>query len=122
MVYSIGVKELWEVPKGRLPRGAVIHTMGYPLDTRTFGGGFIYGFTDERISVGLVVGLDYHDPFLDPHALFQQLQGAPAPEGDARGREDGALRGAHDQRGRLVLDPAALRRRRAPGRGRRRAI
>ena len=77
MVYSIGVKELWEVPKGRLPRGAVLHTMGYPLDTRTFGGGFVYGFTDERISVGLVVGLDYHDPFLDPHALFQQFKEHP---------------------------------------------
>jgi electron-transferring-flavoprotein dehydrogenase len=77
MVYSIGVKELWEVPKGRLPRGAVLHTMGYPLDTRTFGGGFVYGFTDERISVGLVVGLDYRDPFLDPHALFQQFKEHP---------------------------------------------
>ena len=44
--------------------------------SQTFGGGFIYGFTEDRISVGLVVGLDYRDPFLDPHALFQQLQGA----------------------------------------------
>lgn len=73
-VYSIGVKELWEVPKGRLKRGAVLHTMGYPLDSHTFGGGFIYGFTDELISIGLVVGLDYRDPFLDPHGLFQRLK------------------------------------------------
>jgi electron-transferring-flavoprotein dehydrogenase len=73
-VYSIGVKELWEVPKGRLARGAVVHTMGYPLDQRTFGGGFIYGFTDEWVSIGLVVGLDYPDPFLDPHALFQSFK------------------------------------------------
>ena len=77
MVYSIGVKELWEVPKGRLPRGAVIHTMGYPLDTQTFGGGFVYGFTEERIALGLVVGLDYKDPFLDPHALFQSFKEHP---------------------------------------------
>src|SRR5262249_15186060 len=77
MVYSIGVKELWEVPKGRLPKGAVIHTMGYPLDAQTFGGGFVYGFTEERISLGLVVGLDYKDPFLDPHALFQKLKEHP---------------------------------------------
>ena len=76
-VYSIGVKELWEVPKGRLGRGAVVHTMGYPLNQRTFGGGFIYGFTDEWISIGLVVGLDYHDPFLDPHALFQSFKEHP---------------------------------------------
>ena len=77
MVYSIGIKELWEVPKGRLPKGAVIHTMGYPLDARTFGGGFIYGFTEERVSLGLVVGLDYHDPFLDPHGLFQAYKRHP---------------------------------------------
>src|SRR4030095_3891335 len=64
MVYSSGVKELGEVPRGRLPKGAVIHTMGYPLATETFGGGFVYGFTEERISLGLVVGLDYKDPFL----------------------------------------------------------
>ncbi len=76
-VYSIGVKELWEVPNGRLAKGAVIHTMGYPLDDHTFGGGFIYGFTEERISIGLVVGLDYRDPFLDPHALFQKLKQHP---------------------------------------------
>jgi len=77
MTYSIGIKELWEVPKGRLRPGAVIHTMGFPLDSRTFGGGFLYGFTEDRIAIGLVVGLDYHDPFLDPHALFQKLKEHP---------------------------------------------
>ena len=81
MVYSIGIKELWEVPAGRLAKGGVIHTMGAPLDTRTFGGGFIYGFTDTLVSVGLVVGLDYHDPFLDPHALFQQFKEHPLLRG-----------------------------------------
>ncbi len=73
-VYSLGVKELWEVPAGRLKKGAVLHTMGYPLDSHTFGGGFVYGLTEERISIGLVVGLDYRDPFLDPHALFQRFK------------------------------------------------
>jgi electron-transferring-flavoprotein dehydrogenase len=76
-VYSIGVKELWEVPKGQLRKGAVLHTMGYPLDSHTFGGGFVYGFTDELVSVGLVVGLDYRDPFLDPHGLFQRYKEHP---------------------------------------------
>jgi electron-transferring-flavoprotein dehydrogenase len=80
-VYSIGVKELWEVPRGRLPRGGVVHTMGYPLNHSTFGGGFIYGFTDEWLSIGLVIGLDYHDPFLDPHGLFQQLKEHPYVRG-----------------------------------------
>jgi electron-transferring-flavoprotein dehydrogenase len=77
MVYSIGIKELWEVPKGRLAAGAVMHTMGYPLGGRTFGGGFIYGLSDEKIVIGLVVGLDYHDPFLDPHGLFQRYKEHP---------------------------------------------
>jgi electron-transferring-flavoprotein dehydrogenase len=77
MVYSIGIKELWEVPAGRLKAGAVIHTLGAPLDSRTFGGGFVYGFSDTLVSVGLVVGLDYHDPFLDPHALFQRFKQHP---------------------------------------------
>jgi electron-transferring-flavoprotein dehydrogenase len=77
MVYSIGIKELWEVPAGRLAKGAVIHTMGFPLDSHTFGGGFVYGFTETRVSVGLVVGLDYRDPFLDPHALFQRFKEHP---------------------------------------------
>jgi electron-transferring-flavoprotein dehydrogenase len=76
-VYSIGVKELWEIPKGRLAKGAVIHTMGYPLDSHTFGGGFIYGFGEHRIAIGLVIGLDYRDPFLDPHGLFQKLKQHP---------------------------------------------
>ena len=76
-VYSIGVKELWEVPKGRLAAGAVIHTMGYPLDSHTFGGGFIYGFDETRVSLGLVIGLDYRDPFLDPHGLFQRFKEHP---------------------------------------------
>ncbi len=77
MVYSIGIKELWEVPKGRLAKGAVLHTMGYPLAASTFGGGFVYGFGEDRISLGLVVGLDYKDPFLDPHGLFQRFKEHP---------------------------------------------
>ena len=85
MVYSIGIKELWEVPAGRLKKGAVIHTMGAPLDTATFGGGFVYGFTDTLISVGLVIGLDYHDPFLDPHALFQRFKEHPLLKGMLEG-------------------------------------
>ncbi|MEO8502068.1 MAG: electron transfer flavoprotein-ubiquinone oxidoreductase [Vicinamibacteria bacterium] len=77
MVYTIGIKELWEVPKGRMRMGEVIHTMGEPLGWETFGGGFIYGLTDTQISVGLVIGLDYKDPFLDPHGLFQKMKAHP---------------------------------------------
>src|SRR5262249_54324668 len=66
-----------EVPQGRLAKGAVAHTMGYPLDSHTFGGGFLYGFAEDRVSIGLVVGLDYRDPFLDPHGLFQKMKEHP---------------------------------------------
>jgi electron-transferring-flavoprotein dehydrogenase len=77
-VYSIGVKELWEVPDGRLPAGTVIHTLGFPLDTKTFGGGFIYAMKGNLVSIGLVVGLDYQDPRLDPHREFQRFKTHPA--------------------------------------------
>lgn len=73
-VYSVGIKELWEVPAGRLSAGTVIHTLGYPLDWRTFGGGFIYALSDTLLSVGLVVGLGYEDPRFDPHLQFQRFK------------------------------------------------
>lgn len=71
-VYSIGIKELWEIPEGRILPGTVIHTLGFPLDSRTFGGGFIYGTSQNQVSIGLVVGLSYENPSLDPHAEFQR--------------------------------------------------
>jgi electron-transferring-flavoprotein dehydrogenase len=77
-VYSVGVKELWQVPAGRMNAGDVIHTMGWPLDMQTFGGGFIYGMKDDIIDIGLVVGLDYRNPTLDPHHEFQRFKTHPA--------------------------------------------
>ncbi len=70
-VYSLGVKELWSVPEGNIEEGQVYHTMGYPLENDEFGGGFIYGLSNNRVALGLVVGLDYKDPTLDIHALMQ---------------------------------------------------
>jgi electron-transferring-flavoprotein dehydrogenase len=77
-VYAIGVKELWEIPAGRVQPGEVIHTMGWPLDTSTFGGAFLYGMSETLLIVGLVVGLDYKNPLLDPHEEFQRLKTHPA--------------------------------------------
>ncbi|MGA7616069.1 MAG: electron transfer flavoprotein-ubiquinone oxidoreductase [Thermoanaerobaculia bacterium] len=77
-VYSLGVKELWELPDDRFPAGKVIHTMGWPLDMQTFGGGFIYGMKDRVVDLGLVVGLDYRNPTLDPHHEFQRWKLHPA--------------------------------------------
>lgn len=80
-VYSVGVKELWQVPAGRIAAGDVIHTMGWPLDMQTFGGGFIYGMKDDIVDIGLVVGLDYKNPTLDPHHEFQRFKTHPVVRG-----------------------------------------
>jgi electron-transferring-flavoprotein dehydrogenase len=73
-VYAIGVKEVWDVPKQRQSNGWVFHTMGWPLRAEEFGGGFIYNMADGRVSIGLVAGLDYHDPRFDPHTRFQEFK------------------------------------------------
>ncbi|HEU5182670.1 MAG TPA: electron transfer flavoprotein-ubiquinone oxidoreductase [Candidatus Polarisedimenticolia bacterium] len=76
-VYSTGVKELWSIPAGRGIHGLVSHTMGFPLDNSTFGGGFLYGLSEDRLAVGLVVGLDYRNPTLDLHHEFQRFKQHP---------------------------------------------
>src|SRR5438270_1923394 len=76
-VYSIGVKELWELPDDRYPAGRVTHTLGYPSDAHTYGGGWIYGMQNSIINLGYVTGLDYQDPLLDPHAEFQWFKEHP---------------------------------------------
>ena len=77
-VYAVGIKELWQVPAGRLAPGHVIHTLGAPLPFDTFGGGWIYGMNGDIIDIGLVTGLDYADPTTDPHNLFQKMKLLPA--------------------------------------------
>ena len=70
-IYSLGCKELWSVPEGNILPGEIYHTMGYPLNMHEFGGGFVYGLKDNKVAVGLVVGLDYEDPTFDVHDAFQ---------------------------------------------------
>jgi len=72
--YGTGVKEVWKLATGRVAPGTVYHLMGYPLDARTYGGGWLYGMSEDRISLGLVVGLDYRNPYTDPHKLFQMMK------------------------------------------------
>jgi len=69
------------VPAGRLAPGTVMHTMGYPLRFEEFGGGFIYAMPDGQVSIGFVVGLDYHDPLFDPHMAFNRFKQHPAIAG-----------------------------------------
>ncbi len=76
-VYSIGVKELWEAPEGRIAPGFVAHTMGWPVPASMYGGGWLYGMQANRVSVGLVIGLEYADPLFDPHEAFQKYKTHP---------------------------------------------
>ncbi|MEM9293001.1 MAG: electron transfer flavoprotein-ubiquinone oxidoreductase [Acidobacteriota bacterium] len=76
-VYALGIKEVWEVQPGKIAPGEVIHSMNWPLGFDTFGGGFIYGMADNQVIVGLVVGLDYRNPHLDPHQEFNRLKTHP---------------------------------------------
>ena len=76
-VWALGIKELWEVPPGRIEPGTVIHTAGWPLTMDQFGGGWLYAMPEGRISLGLVSGLDYSDPRFDPHEAFQRYKTHP---------------------------------------------
>ena len=75
--YGMGVKELWEVPAGRIAPGEVIYTMGWPLTSNEYGGAWIYGGKDNVVSLGFVTGLDYPDPRLDPQHVLQEFKKHP---------------------------------------------
>jgi electron-transferring-flavoprotein dehydrogenase len=74
--YGLGVKEIWEVKSGHCP-GKVSHTIGWPLDRSTYGGSFIYHWGKNLVSIGLVIGLDYKNPFLDPFKELQRFKHHP---------------------------------------------
>ena len=76
--YAIGLKELWEVAPGRHRPGLVLHTVGWPLDSATYGGSFLYHLEERQVAVGFVVGLDYKNPFLSPFEEFQRFKTHPA--------------------------------------------
>ena len=76
--YGLGLKELWQLPEGRVRPGLIQHSVGWPLDTRTYGGSFIYHLSENRVYVGFVVGLDYEDPRLSPFEAFQQFKHHPS--------------------------------------------
>ena len=71
------MKELWELPAGRVAPGEVIYTMGYPLTFHEYGGAWIYGSKDNLVSLGFVTGLDYRDPRLDPQRVLQEFKKHP---------------------------------------------
>ena len=77
-VYGLGIKEVWEIAPEKHQPGLVMHTAGWPLDTQTYGGGFLYHMDQRQVSVGFVTGLGYSNPFLSPFEEFQRFKTHPA--------------------------------------------
>lgn len=75
--YGIGLKEVWEVLPEKFERGRVSHSIGYPLSEGTYGGGFMYHFSENLVSVGMVLGLDYKNPYISPYEEFQKMKTHP---------------------------------------------
>lgn len=76
--YGLGIKELWEIPAELHRPGSVTHTIGWPLDLQTYGGSFIYHYGENLLSIGFIVGLDYHNPYLNPYEEFQRFKTHPS--------------------------------------------
>ncbi|MBX6368403.1 MAG: electron transfer flavoprotein-ubiquinone oxidoreductase [Rhodospirillales bacterium] len=76
--YGIGIKELWEVAPEKHKPGSVTHTIGWPLDARTYGGSFLYHLENNQVAVGFVVGLGYENPWLSPFDEFQRFKTHPS--------------------------------------------
>lgn len=80
--YGIGVKEVWRIPKEKHQAGLVQHTLGWPLQRslmdKTFGGSFMYHMEDDLVQIGVVVGLDYENPYINPYEEFQRFKTHPA--------------------------------------------
>ena len=79
--YGIGLKELWEIDPAKHKPGLVIHTAGWPLDSSTYGGSFLYHLENNQVAVGYVVGLAYQNPYLSPFEEFQRYKTHPAIRG-----------------------------------------
>ena len=76
--YALGVKELWEIDPAKHQSGLVVHTAGWPMDSATYGGGFLYHLENNQVTLGLVTGLDYANPYLSPFEEMQRWKTHPA--------------------------------------------
>lgn len=76
--YGIGIKEIWEIDPAMHKPGLVVHTAGWPLDNKTYGGSFLYHLENNQVAVGYVVGLSYENPYLSPFEEFQRYKTHPA--------------------------------------------
>ncbi|MBI4694730.1 MAG: electron transfer flavoprotein-ubiquinone oxidoreductase [Gammaproteobacteria bacterium] len=93
-VYGIGIKELWEIKPEHHQPGLTLHTAGWPMDMKTYGGSFLYHFEENLVSVGFVVGLNYENPYLSPFEEMQRYKMHPA----IRGMFEGGRRLAYGAR------------------------
>jgi len=75
--YGLGLKEVWEIDNSLFENGLVMHTVNWPLDTKTYGGSFMYHMNENQIHIGFVVGLDYKNPYLNPYQEFQRFKTHP---------------------------------------------
>ncbi len=75
--YGLGIKEIWEIPAEKHHRGRVVHTVGWPLDNATYGGSFIYHLSANRVALGIVIGLDYKNTWLNPFDELQRFKTHP---------------------------------------------
>jgi electron-transferring-flavoprotein dehydrogenase len=75
--YGIGIKELWEVDPAKHKPGTVVHTVGWPLTSDVYGGSFLYHLSENLVAVGLIVGLDYSNPYLSPFDEMQRFKTHP---------------------------------------------
>ncbi len=85
--YGIGLKELWQLPEGRVEPGLIQHSVGWPLPNQIYGGSFVYHLDKNRVAVGFVCGLDYKDPNFSPFEAFQQFKHHPTMHAFLEGGE-----------------------------------
>ena len=85
--FALGYKELWQLPPGRVQPGRIEHALGWPVDSKTYAGSFLYHLDQDRVYVGYIVGLDYQDPRLKPFEAFQQYKNHPSVKGLLEGGE-----------------------------------
>jgi len=76
--YGLGIKELWEIDPAKHQPGRVVHTAGWPLDSQTYGGAFLYHLPDNQVTLGFITGLDYSNPWLSPFEEMQRWKTHPA--------------------------------------------
>lgn len=76
--YGIGIKEVWEIDESKFKEGLIQHSVGWPLDAKTYGGTFLYHMEGNKVLLGMVVGLDYKNPYINPYQEFQRWKTHPS--------------------------------------------